>query len=524
MPKKFNITGKINPDSHYMANTDGKIAAIMKMVEAKEYFTINRPRQYGKTTLLNFLEKKIQLQEGMLPILLSFEGLGDTGFASEIDFSKDFIGLLEQVLSIENASIGDWLGEKTKEDIRFSELSVLITDLVNKLGQNIVLIIDEVDSASNNQLFIRFLGILRNKYLNRDRPNNATFHSVILAGVHDIKTLKLKLRADEEQKYNSPWNIATDFKVEMSLLPHEIEPMLEEYAADKTITLDAKILAEKLFYYTSGYPFLVSKLCQMYDETIFPAQKEKAFSLENLEFLAKELVKESNTNFDSLTKNLENNPDLYSLVHQISINATTFSFNSQNPLIGLGLTYGIFKNDTNQPLQIHNRIYSEVISSYMISKTETASNGNLMQVVDPYLLPNRALNMEKLLRRFQLFMRESYSPKDRNFIEKEGRLLFLAFFRPILNGKGYTFIEPQISEEKRLDVAVTFYDHKYVIELKIWRGEAAHNSGLAQLVDYLDRQGLEEGFLIIFDHRKIKKEWRQEWIDLADKRVFAVSV
>ena len=523
MPKKFNITGIVIPERHYMANTDEKVLAIMEMVVAGQYFIINRPRQYGKTTMVRLLLDAC-LEKDFLPVKLSFERLSTKVFESETLYLKRF---LEMFLKAVGQIDVELEAKAAKIPLQYDSLDQLhgwITDFVRLANQKVVLLIDEVDKSSNNQLFLSFLGILRDKFLEQASGGDVTFHSVILTGVHDIKTLKLKLRADEEQKYNSPWNIATDFKVEMSLLPHEIEPMLEEYAADKTITLDAKILAEKLFYYTSGYPFLVSKLCQMYDETIFPAQKEKAFSLENLEFLAKELVKESNTNFDSLTKNLENNPDLYSLVHQISINATTFSFNSQNPLIGLGLTYGIFKNDTNQPLQIHNRIYSEVISSYMISKTETASNGNLMQVVDPYLLPNRALNMEKLLRRFQLFMRESYSPKDRNFIEKEGRLLFLAFFRPILNGKGYTFIEPQISEEKRLDVAVTFYDHKYVIELKIWRGEAAHNSGLAQLVDYLDRQGLEEGFLIIFDHRKIKKEWRQEWIDLADKRVFAVWV
>ncbi len=49
--------------------------------------------------------------------------------------------------------------------------------------------------------------MLRNKYLLRNAEKDDTFSSVILAGVHDIKTLKLKLRPDKEQKYNSPWNI-----------------------------------------------------------------------------------------------------------------------------------------------------------------------------------------------------------------------------------------------------------------------------------------------------------------------------
>jgi len=47
MDKKFNITGTCIPQTHYMADTSGKIRQIVAMVEAGEYFTINRPRQYG---------------------------------------------------------------------------------------------------------------------------------------------------------------------------------------------------------------------------------------------------------------------------------------------------------------------------------------------------------------------------------------------------------------------------------------------------------------------------------------------
>ena len=65
--------------------------------------------------------------------------------------------------------------------------------------------IDEVDSASNNQVFIEFLAQLRSYYLKRDKT--PIFHSVILAGVYDIKNLKLKLRPDSEHQYNSPWNV-----------------------------------------------------------------------------------------------------------------------------------------------------------------------------------------------------------------------------------------------------------------------------------------------------------------------------
>ncbi len=46
----------------------------------------------------------------------------------------------------------------------------------------VILIIDEVDSAIDNQVFRDFLSLLRGYYIRRDRY--PTFQSVILAGVY----------------------------------------------------------------------------------------------------------------------------------------------------------------------------------------------------------------------------------------------------------------------------------------------------------------------------------------------------
>lgn len=53
-------------------------------------------------------------------------------------------------------------------------------------------------------------------YLMQREDMDFTFHNVILAGVYDIKNIKLKMinegvhtpSADEGRIYNSPWNIA----------------------------------------------------------------------------------------------------------------------------------------------------------------------------------------------------------------------------------------------------------------------------------------------------------------------------
>lgn len=129
-----------------------------------------------------------------------------------------------------------------------------------------MLIIDEVDSASNNQVFIDFLAQLRGYYLKRDKI--PVFHSVILAGVYNIKNLKLKLRPESEHQYNSPWNIAADFDIDMSFSSGQIKSMLEEYEMDYHTGMDTQAVAEEIYGYTSGYPVLVSSICKRIDEKI----------------------------------------------------------------------------------------------------------------------------------------------------------------------------------------------------------------------------------------------------------------
>ncbi|MCP4132792.1 MAG: AAA family ATPase, partial [bacterium] len=180
-------------------------------------------------------------------------------------------------------------------------LSELITILVEKSNKPIVMMIDEVDKSTNNQLFLSFLGMLRDKYLLRNEGEDETFHSVILAGVHDVKNMKIKVRPDEEQKINSPWNIAVDFDIDLAFSAVEIETMLVDYSNEKKITMDIPAIAEELYYFTSGYPFLVSKLCYIIDTYIIE-ESDTTWNTGYVDRAVDRITREENTNFDSLIK------------------------------------------------------------------------------------------------------------------------------------------------------------------------------------------------------------------------------
>ena len=511
--KRFNTTGLCNPKKHYMVNISEKLEKIKALIENEEYFVINRPRQYGKTTTLTALENS--LKEKYLVISISFEGIGDIAFSNEEKFVIEFINLIEDILNCIDENLSETFKKLSLGVCTLSNLSRLISKFIKKLDKEVILIIDEVDKSSNNQIFLNFLAMLRNKYLDREKGKAITFKSVILAGVYDIKNLKLKLRPEEERKYNSPWNIAVPFKVDMSLHKDGIKNMLDEYKKDKNLTFDTLKSSEFIYFYTSGYPFLVSRLCQIIDEDL-----DSSWNEENMLKAVKLLLSEKNTLFDDVIKNVSNNKDLYEYIFDIVFNGEEKDFNIDNNIVDLGVTFGYFKEDDGK-VKISNRLLEQRLYNYFVTNLKLRNVAGYN--IKANFIEGTGLNIEKILIKFQEFMKEQYSSIDKNFLEREGRLLFLAFIKPIINGVGFAFKEVQISEEKRLDVVITYNKNKYIIELKIWRGEEYHEKGLKQLADYLHINNENKGYLLIFNFNK-NKEYKKEKLIIEEKEIFQVFV
>ncbi len=522
MRKKFNTAGICNAQLHYMADITGKINQIIKLIEQREYFTINRPHQYGKTTIQANLERHINKDSTFIALRISFEEIDYEIYQSKTGFIDAFLRRLnEEFLANSLIESANLVLHKLGKIESFDILSSFIGELVTFSQKKIVLIIDEVDRSSNNQLFLDFLAMMRGRYLKRNNNFDfPTFHSVVLAGVYDVKKLKYRIEPSATLKYNSPWNIAVDFEVDLNLNVNEIISMMDVYTEEKQIAMDKNAIAEKLWYYTSGYPFLVSNLCKIVDEKIIPHRENQNWTTADIELAFKIVMQQQNTNFEHLIKSLENNNKLYETVFRIIIGGEIIGFNLDNPDIDLGVTLGIFAKEGNR-LKIHNRIYEQRIYNYMISRIETSSS------YSPYsgkYVKDKVLDISKLLLGFQQFMQENHSGKNKDFLEKQGTLLFLAFSQPVINGQGFSFKETQISEERRLDVIITYLEQKYIIEIKIWHGEQAHKDGLEQLSDYLDRQNLKTGYLLIFDFRVQQKEYKHQQIKFLDKDIFAVWV
>ncbi len=86
MKKKFNDTGLCTPDRHYMVDISPKIDQITQLVEAEDYFSINRPRQFGKTTILSHLARTLNQGEDCIAMSISLEDMDAVTCRGQEDF------------------------------------------------------------------------------------------------------------------------------------------------------------------------------------------------------------------------------------------------------------------------------------------------------------------------------------------------------------------------------------------------------------------------------------------------------
>ena len=94
-----------------------------------------------------------------------------------------------------------------------------------------------------------------------------------------------------------------------------------------------------------------------------------------------------------------------------------------------------------------------------------------------------------------------------------------------MNGQEFYHIESQFTDLRRMDVVVDVGRDQFIIELKLWKGEAARDRAYEQLLGYMDSKKADKGYLLTFDFRKEKnKERKAEWVRVGDRLIFDVIV
>ena len=519
MARIFNIAGCCDPEWNYMVDLTGRLQEIKTMIDDGMSCTINRARQPGKTTILAALAEYLRTDYRV--ISMDFQVMSTLSFESEQSFVSAFS---DEILELTGELPGDIeakLSAFTENNGQTASLRALFKVLkawCRESDRKIVLIIDEVDTASDNQVFVDFLAQLRACYLARRKI--PAFQSVILAGVYDIRSIKKKISPEGELPENSPWNIAASFDVDLSFSAKDIASMLREYEADHHTGMDMIRMSEMIYDHTAGYPYLVSGLCKYMDERISGTSgfkdKSAAWTQEGFYEAVRMIVKEDNTLYQSMIRKLKLYPKLRTVLYELLFTGRPIPYTATNDYMKDAVMFGFIKNEHDTAV-VFNQIFESVLYNYFISE-EFESNRMYRAGIQEknQFITGGHLDIRKILGKFVETFDDLYGDQDETFYEDAGRRYFLLFLKPIINGMGNYSVESRTRNNERMDLVIYYKGEQNVIELKIWRGNAYNERGEKQLSDYLEYFHLSKGYMLSFNFNK-KKETGIKEIHVGNK-------
>ena len=227
--------------------------------------------------------------------------------------------------------------------------------------------------------------------------------------------------------------------------------------------------------------------------------------------------------FKNILNKLFDYPKLRNLLYALLFMGKSIPYNPLEPSTEIAEILGFVKNiDGN--VVVANRIFESLLYNLFLAEESIESKiydvGS--QEKNQFII-NGHLNMRLVLEKFVLHFNEIYGGSKDSFLEETGRRYFLLYLKPIINGSGNYYIEAETRNRERTDIIVDYHGEQFIIEMKLWRGNAYHIRGEEQLCEYLDYYHTDQGYMISFCFNKDKKIGVYE-IELQDKKLIEAIV
>ena len=514
MEKFFNTAGPQKADINYTIDPLSRVdwQEIQQLIASQRYFLLHAPRQTGKTTALLAMVEALNREGRYTALYVNIESaqvarndviMGNRTIAKSITLA---IELLQR-----DQTMSQWLQQQVEKD-SFNLVFELLQQWCMNSAKPIILFLDEVDALVGDTL-ISLLRQLRSGY--NQRP--AAFpHSVVLCGVRDIKDYRIHQGDGEIITGGSAFNIKAASLTLGNFSEDEVRQLYQQHT-DATGQTFAEAIYPELWLDTAGQPWLVNALGQEIiwaDRTL--RDRSQPITFKHYLAARERLIRSRATHLDQLADKLRE-----ARVHHViaPILAGDALAESRIPPDDRQYVEDLGLIQSRPSLHISNRIYQEIIPRELTWITQT-SIPNQEQIW--YLLPDRRLNMVKLLEAFQQFFREHSESWLERFDYKEAgpQLLMQAFLQRILNGGGRLMREYALGR-RRTDLTIEWpldeeqglfgLMQRIVIELKIQRGDLDKllQEGKQQTLDYADGCGAEESHLIVFN-RDSEISWQEK--------------
>ena len=528
--RKFNTAGPTVAADHYSIEPLERINLndVLNLIDEKRYFVLHAPRQTGKTTCLLALMRYLNNEGSYRAVYVNVEGAQ----TARNNVESGMRAIISSLAARINISVGDtsFLGRVGKLVDEYGANGVL-QEVLREWTQSdpsrpTVLMIDEIDALVGDTL-ISVLRQIRSGYA--DRPEHFPT-SVILCGVRDVRDYRIHSGGGEIITGGSAFNIKAKSLNIGNFSQSDIRKLFEQHTVETGQSFAEEIF-DKLWDDTAGQPWLVNALGQ---ELCFelPEARDRSLplTLELYQQAREALIQSRATHLDQLTDKLKEER-----VHRIVSRILTGDTDIESmPTDDLQYVQDMGLVTVDRPLRISNAIYREIIPRELIWTTQEMV---IYEETPWYVMPDKRLDMTKLLHAFRQFFREHADAWMQQFQYREAgpQLLLQAFLQRVVNGGGRISREYGLGMKRTdlylewpLDDKLAFLGplQRVVLELKIQRRglAAALAEGLPQTAGYAATCGADEAHLIIFD-RSSGKDWDEriwERLEVVDGRPIQV--
>lgn len=500
-----------------MLPPERRLPGVRDLIDREFYFVIHAPRQSGKTTCFEELARGLTA-EGRYTALHTTCEKGQT---ARNDVDRGVRAVLRDI-EMQAAELPAELRPKPLEQFESiepeSRLGAYLVDWCRHSSRPVVLFLDEIDALMDETL-LSVLRQLRAGYF--DRPERFP-QSLALIGLRDVRDYRTRVRPDTDSLgTSSPFNIKVESLTLRNFTAEEVAELYEQHTAEtgQVFTPEAKALTWEL---TRGQPWLVNALARQLVETVVLDRSRPIESL-HVERAREILIERRDTHLDSLIERLRE-PRVRNVIEPIlagellepDLLADDIRFVKDLGLIAAGPA----------GLEIANPIYREVIPRALAWVTQET----LPIPRAPFIAPDGSLRFEKILDDFRDFWcrHAEFYLKRQPYSEAAAQLVFMAWLQRIVNGGGFIEREYAVGSG-RIDLCVR-WPHPggvdlWALELKVWRDGRPDPlpDGLEQLSRYLERLGLGQGTLVLFDGRSqapaVPERCSKEDVEHAGRRI-----
>ncbi len=507
MARFFNTAGPCRPEDHYTLPAERRVTGLRRLIDQRLYFVVHAPRQSGKTTSLRTLAESLNASGRYAALLTSCE----VGQRLKPDLEDSFASILAVLQRDAEDALPRQLRPPPADPAQppGARLQDLLTRWARASPLPVVLFLDEIDALYDDAL-ISVLRQLRTRY---DQRPGSFPQSVALIGLRDVRDYKLVARGEEESLGTaSPFNVKSDSLALRNFTAEEVGELYEQHTEEtgQVFTAEAK---SRAFELTGGQPWLVNALARQLTEELV-AVRSREIDAVHVDLAREVLIRRRDTHLDSLLDRLRQKR-----IRRVLQPILAGRFPADDVVdddIRFVKDLGLLARGESGGLEIANPIYREIIPRALTAATEEY----LPIARASYVGGDGRLLWEKLLDDFLDFWRQNAEwmlRRQKAYPEAAAQLVFMAFLHKIVNG-GRTVQAgpggiPAIDREfavgsGRVDLLLRWplpsgEVERFAVEIKVRRsGEADPLAdGLKQLGEYLDRLGLADGTLAIFDQR-----------------------